>query len=190
MEAKLYGTVQVYRDGYSFTVTDVKTSFYINYADDDILIEGVGLDGDVVTVDDFEAYLQGLFCCTEAVELPVYSIDGEENGFGCADDITNFSIIIVNTSEVAIPAGTTLQLEWSALGDNPGFSTEPDKAAIAVDGSFIVLTADLDPEGTLIFDVDFDNPECAIEGVYTVTITAGTGFELSDPLIISSPPLD
>lgn len=194
MEVKLYDNVKVYRDGTSFTVTDGKSSFYIDYGHDNILIEGDGLDGDVVTIDDFEAYLQGIFCCTEAIpveNLPVYSLDGEENGFGCADDITNFSIIIVNTSEVAIPAGTIVLLEWSELGDNPVFSTEEEKAAIAIDGSFLALTADLDPEATLIFGVEFDNPECATEAVYTVTITAGEGYELSpDPFIISSPPID
>lgn len=65
LEAKIYSPVQVYKDAESFTVSDGKTSFYINYNDDVIQVEGEELDREAVTVDDFEAYLQGLFCCTE-----------------------------------------------------------------------------------------------------------------------------
>ncbi len=186
LEAKLYAPVQVYRDGESFTVTDGNTYFYINYNDDVIQIEGVEIDRDVVTVDGFEAYLQGLFCCTEAeVVLPAYTIVAGEMGVSCTDDVTTVNFEIVNTSGIPIPAGTFFLLEWTGLPEGSVFQADSDFAIIAIDGITLELTEVIEPDGSITFGVSFDNEGC-VEGQYSVSITPNDDYTLTPNQLVLS----
>lgn len=185
LEAKMYSPARIYRDGSSFTIMDGKTSFYIDYTNDVIQVEGVEIDRDVVTVDAFEAYLQGLFCCTENI-LPAYSLNGEENSYTCRDDVSTVSFLIKNMSGIDIPAGTIFLLEWSGLGDNPVFITDMVGSEIAITGETLELLVDFEAEDTIIFDVSFDNVRCE-PVVCSVSITANDTYTLStDPLVLTS----
>jgi len=180
LEVKFSSPVTVIRDSSSFNITDGNSWFYINYNEDIISIDGVELDKDVITEDAFEAYLQGLFCCTETVSH-LYVLEGlEHSPAECRESLSNFSASITNKTPLTpIPAGTIFNLEWTNLGDNPTFSTSIDSPAeISNDGTTLELLADLMPGDLIIFSVEFDNPECLSEIECSVEITAGDGFNI------------
>ncbi len=185
LEAKMYSPARIYRDGSSFTIMDGKTSFYIDYTNDVIQVEGVEIDRDVVTVDAFEAYLQGLFCCTENI-LPAYSLYGEESSYACRDDVSTLYFLIKNMSGIDIPAGTIFLLEWSGLGDNPVFASNILESEIAITGETLELVVDFEAEDTILFGVSFDNAACA-PVTPSVSISANDNYTLStDPLVLTS----
>lgn len=188
-EVKLFAPVRIHRFEDTFMLQDKQSSFYVNYQQENIAIEGQALDTEAVGLEDFEQYLHELLCCASSDDEDAacgnFVLMAEEVNVACSNDVATFQIIITHQSGGYIPAGTVFNLAWVGIGSNPAFSTTGSGATIATDGTTLQITEDWLENNAIQFNVSFDNVGCA-PGIYTVVISPTACYTMTpNPFVIS-----